>query len=266
VPARPAYALGEFHDPAAEVARLREQGAVVAAAEQAAFRELGLPERGLGLDVGCGPAFVAKRFLGTFPALRLVGADLDRRALEAAREVTRVVRASTLALPFADGAFDFAYARLVLRYVPDPAAALRELRRIVKPGGAVFVLDSDDGALLVHPEPEGFAETLRARQESQRRRGGDPAFARQLPRLLAASGLVEVAGRTLTVSSLASGARAFASLILAPVAEAIDADLRPAELVEQARASIGRWAALPGAFGMTTALLVAGKRPAAAAP
>jgi SAM-dependent methyltransferase len=259
-----AYALGDFHDPAAEVARLRQQGAILAEAEEAAFRELGFPDQGTGLDVGCGPGFVARRFLTSFPGLHLFGVDLDRGALALAREATRGAAASATALPFASGSFDFVYARLVLRYLGDPAAALGEMRRILKPRGRVFVLDSDDGALLVHPEPDGFADTLRARHESLRRRGGDPAFARKLPALLRDAGFDDVAGRTLTVSSLGVGAGAFATLILAPVAEAIDADLRGPELVEAARRSIRGWGALPGAFGMTTAVLVAGARPGTA--
>jgi len=260
MPAPPAYAIGQFRDPAAEVARLREQGAVLAAAEDAAFRALGFPDQGVGLDLGCGPGFVTRRFLESRPGLRLVGADIDRRALALARAVAPMVAGTGEALPFADRAFDFAYARFVLRYLAAPGRALGELRRVVKPGGVVLALDSDDAALVIHPEPAGFAATLRAREETLRRRGADVGFARKLPALLGGAELEGIAGTTLTVSSLAIGAAPFAALVLAPVAEAIDADLLSKDEVLAAARAIRAWPALPGAFGMTSVVLVSGRR------
>jgi SAM-dependent methyltransferase len=63
---------------------------------------------------------------------------LRRRAVEAAARAAvtvRVVDATAEALPSATGAFDAAVASLVLCSVTDPAAALRELHRVVRPGG-----------------------------------------------------------------------------------------------------------------------------------
>jgi SAM-dependent methyltransferase len=63
---------------------------------------------------------------------------LRRRALEAAARAAvtvRVVDATAEALPSATGVFDAAVASLVLCSVADPAAALRELHRVIRPGG-----------------------------------------------------------------------------------------------------------------------------------
>ena len=266
----PGYAVGQFRDAEAEIARLREQAQIAARAEETAFAELGFPSRGIGVDVGCGPGFVARRFLAARTAppgdavgagLRILGLDLDRRPLLLARGALPAVQARAQALPIRSGALDFAYARLALRYLPDPALGIAELGRVVRPGGEVFVLDSDDGALIVHPLPAGFAEALEARHETTRRRGGDFQLARKLPQLFARQGLAAVRGRTITVSSLAVGPAAFAGLIMAPVAETIDADLFSAERVSALAAAIRGWAASPEAFCMTTAVLVAGTRP-----
>jgi SAM-dependent methyltransferase len=258
--APPAYAIGQFRDAEAEVARLRQQARVISEVEDAAFRALGFPEAGVGLDVGCGPGFVAQRLRQARPGLRIIGLDLDRSALRIAREGGAALQASATALPIPSSSCDFSYARLVLRYLSDPGAAIGEMARVVKPGGAVFVLDSDDGGLVVHPEGAAFGEARRARHESLRRRGSDPLFARRLTGLFAAEGLTDVEGRALTVSSLNIGAAAFARLVMAPFAEAIDSDLMGEERVRAAAQEIREWSDNPGAFGMTTAVLVAGRR------
>ena len=258
--APPAYAIGQFRDAEAEVARLRQQARAIGEVEDAAFRALGLPEAGIGLDVGCGPGFVAQRLRQARTGLRIIGLDVDRSALRIAREGGAALQASATALPIPSSSCDFAYARLVLRYLPDPGGALREMVRVVRPGGAVFILDSDDGGLVVHPEGAAFRDARRARHESLRRRGSDPCFARRLPGLLAAQGLAEIEGRALTVSSLNVGAAAFARLVMAPFAEAIDSDLMGEAQVRAAAEEIREWPDAPGAFGMTTALLVAGRR------
>jgi SAM-dependent methyltransferase len=260
MPAPPAYAIGQFRDAAGEVARLREQVRVAAAVEDAAFRELGFPDSGAALDLGCGPGFVAKRFLEPRPALRMAGVDVDRQALAMARPALPVVAAAGEALPFRDAVFDCALARFVLRYLPAPERALGELCRVTRPGGGVFALDADHGAIVVHPEPAGFARTLEAREASLRRRGADPLFARRLVELFDHQRLEGVTGKTLTVSTLALGGAAFAALVLAPVAEAIDPDLMPEVEVRATAEAIRAWAALPGAFGMTSVVLVAARK------
>src|SRR4029450_8244956 len=52
-----------------------------------------------------------------------------------------LVEASADAIPFPDGAFDHLTVTYLLRYVDDPAATLRELARVVRPGGIVASLE-----------------------------------------------------------------------------------------------------------------------------
>lgn len=257
---RAAYAVGQFRDAEAEVARLRAQAAIVAAAEEEAFEALGLPRAGRALELGCGPGFVAARFMATRPELRVLGVDRDPRVLSEARGVP-VVRGDAAALPVADGCVDFAYARLVLRHLVDPAAAVAELRRVTRPGGRVVLCDTDDDALVLWPPPDGFGPALRARQQTFARRGADPFIGRRLAPLLEAAGFADVGVRPLVVHSVEVGRPAFAAIVLAPITDAIDEDLMPSTEVERAAAGLRAWGEAPEGFGMTTAVLAGGTVP-----
>jgi demethylmenaquinone methyltransferase / 2-methoxy-6-polyprenyl-1,4-benzoquinol methylase len=101
----------------------------------------GAPE--LVLDVATGPAGVALQVAARTGA-RVVGLDLTPSMLDRARR--NVARAGARVplllgrgeqLPFADATFDAVTFTYLLRYVDDPAAAIRELARVVKPGGVL---------------------------------------------------------------------------------------------------------------------------------
>jgi len=255
----PAYRVDAFRDRTAELERLRIQARAFMVEERPLLGRLGLPDRGRLLDVGCGPGFVAEALGDVVPGLVVYGVDLDPGVVPRGG---RFATGRAGALPVADGAFDAAYARLVLRHVPDPAEAASEMRRAVRPGGRVLVADSDDGTLVLDPMPPGFAGVLAARQEGFRRRGADPEIGRKLPGVLARAGLEDVRTEVLTVHTGRLGASAFASIVLAPIADAIDPDLLPADEVAKVADALSDWAATPGAFGAFSVMLSGGACPA----
>lgn len=93
------------------------------------------------LDAGCGHG----RYLGAFREMgaTVVGLDAGRGPEEAGVPVREpgitIVQGSVLALPFRDESFDLAFCDGVIHHTTDPEAAYRELARVVKPGGAVYV-------------------------------------------------------------------------------------------------------------------------------
>jgi ubiquinone/menaquinone biosynthesis C-methylase UbiE len=100
------------------------------------------------LDLGVGSGTSAVEMARTRPATRHVGVDLSaamlRRAARRARRAAvalPLVRGDALRLPVRDGAFDGATAHSVLYLLPEPAAALGELRRAVRPGGRMAFLE-----------------------------------------------------------------------------------------------------------------------------
>jgi len=106
--------------------------------------------RGDLLDAGCGSGIEAANLQRLVPGLRISGIDVSSVALSTA--VARPDKGSALfcqgsleRLPFGDGVFDYIASHEVIEHVEDPALVLRELCRVLKPGG-VCVIATPNGA------------------------------------------------------------------------------------------------------------------------
>ncbi|HEX9818638.1 MAG TPA: methyltransferase domain-containing protein [Methylomirabilota bacterium] len=98
------------------------------------------------LDVGCGTGIVARRAAARAGAGgRVVGIDLNEGMLAVARRASSSRpgvewrQGNATALPLPDGAFDAVFCQQMLQFVSDPPAALREMRRVLAPGGRAIV-------------------------------------------------------------------------------------------------------------------------------
>lgn len=102
----------------------------------------GLPERSVLADVGCGPGHYLRRLR---PGLRLVGLDRSVGMLRAVGDArVGLVAGSADALPLRSGSVDAGLAMHMLYHLPEPAAGLRELRRVLRPGGRLVVSTNDE--------------------------------------------------------------------------------------------------------------------------
>jgi SAM-dependent methyltransferase len=92
------------------------------------------------LDVGCGPGGLTAELAALLGAERVAAADPSAPFAEACRARVpgaRVEVAPAEALPFEDGAFDHALAQLVVNFMSDAAAGVREMARVTRAGGVV---------------------------------------------------------------------------------------------------------------------------------
>jgi SAM-dependent methyltransferase len=135
-------------------------------AEYPLFREFsGLYGRHDGeaiLDYGCGPGNDLAGFAIHTSARRIVGADVSPTALRLARHRlslhpeaegrVELVRLSDdhARLPFADGEFDYVSSQGVLHHTSHPQALLRELHRVLKPGGEGSIMVSNRDSVFLH--------------------------------------------------------------------------------------------------------------------
>ncbi len=108
---------------------------------EAALRDTLGEARGQVLDAGCGTGGLIRRLSARHPAWEWTGVDADPTALRLARDRTAapLVEASVTALPFAEGAFDAVVSADVLCNLDDDVAALREMRRVLRPGGLLVI-------------------------------------------------------------------------------------------------------------------------------
>jgi ubiquinone/menaquinone biosynthesis C-methylase UbiE len=138
------------------------------------------------LDVGCGPGTITLDIARRVAPGRVLGVDASADVIEQARadavEVENVEFATgdIYALDFADASFDVVHAHQVLQHVPDPVGALREMRRVCKPGGVVAARDSDYSAFTWYPIDPVLQTWLALYLKIARANRGEPDAGRRL--------------------------------------------------------------------------------------
>ncbi|GAA0477787.1 class I SAM-dependent methyltransferase [Streptomyces olivaceiscleroticus] len=158
------------------------------AANSAAYLLASLKPHMKVLDVGCGPGTITADLAALVPDGSVTGLEHAPGVLEQARAVaderglTNVHFAvgDVHALDYPDDTFCVVHAHQVLQHVGDPVQALREMRRVTKPGGIVAVRDSDYATMTWHPAVPGMDEWLDLYRRVARANGGDPDAGRRL--------------------------------------------------------------------------------------
>ncbi|MFI5491876.1 class I SAM-dependent methyltransferase [Actinoplanes sp. NPDC051859] len=158
------------------------------------------------LDVGCGPGTLTADLAthvtpGRVTALEHTGPALDLARCEIARRGLTTIDfavGDVHALAFADATFDVVHAHQVLQHVGDPVQALREMRRVARPGGVVAVRDSDYAAFTWFPRLPELDEWLSLYDRIARGNGGEPNAGRRLLSWAHAAGFTDVTATSST--------------------------------------------------------------------
>ena len=217
------------------------------------------------LDAGCGPGSITVGLAEVVAPGRVVGIDVQSALIEQARAraatrglaSVRFEIADIYRLPFPDGSFDAAFANGVLMHLREPARALVELRRVLRPSGIVGVRDPDLGAALYAPTTplleQWFALRVRVRQHN----GADPFLSRHYRRLLLEAGFARAeASACVDNAGSPEETRRHAAFLKATF-EGLARTAMEEGWIDQAAmdataAEIDAWAQRPDAFAATT--------------
>jgi SAM-dependent methyltransferase len=158
------------------------------------------PAGSLVLEAGCGVGAQTVTLAANSPQANFVSVDISEASLAEARRRVQTLglrnvvfqRADIFNLPFADTHFDHVFVCFVLEHLPNPEEALERLRRVLKPGGTMTVIEGDHGSAYFHPDSVHARRAIQCLIELQRRAGGDSLIGRRLYPLLVKAGFRDV--------------------------------------------------------------------------
>lgn len=219
------------------------------------------------LEAGCGVGCQTILLAQSSPQAAITSVDISadslaqaRRAVEGAGHANvSFLQADLYGLPWADQSFDHVFVCFVLEHLTRPLDALAELRRVLKTGGTMTVIEGDHGSCYFHPETSEAVAAWRCLIEVQARLGGDSLIGRRLYPLLKAAGLLEVRVEPRMVYVDASRpelVEGFIRRTIIPMVEGVAAQARDWGLIdpatwEQGLADLHATAAPEGSFCYT---------------
>lgn len=154
------------------------------------------------LDCGCGPGSITLDLARQVAPGEVVGIDREPTQVEQAAQAAaesgldnvRFEAGDITTLPFGDGELDVVHAHMVVMHLADPVLALREILRVLKPGGLVAIRDTViEGWWVEGTQSELRSEAFGLVQAASTARGGDWNRGRHHGALLREAGFARVA-------------------------------------------------------------------------
>jgi ubiquinone/menaquinone biosynthesis C-methylase UbiE len=180
--------------------RLRILAAIFHETTTALLRPAGIGPGMTCLDLGCGGGDVAvelAKLVG--PDGHVTGIDIDETSVAIARREAAEqglanieYRQGDARNPQVEHEVDAVYARFLLTHVPDPVDSLRNMRRVLRPGGVIVIEDVDFSGCFSAPERESFRRFVDLYTRTAARRGADANIGVHLPLYLKETGFAEV--------------------------------------------------------------------------
>ncbi|MCX5827711.1 MAG: methyltransferase domain-containing protein [Deltaproteobacteria bacterium] len=158
------------------------------------------PEGSRVLEAGCGVAAQTVTLARNSPAAMITSIDISAASVaEAKRKVAaagctnvRFQQADIFNLSFEPDSFDHVFVCFVLEHLSRPMEALHLLKRVLRAGGTITVIEGDHGSAYFHPDSEAAHRAIHCQVELQRRAGGNAMIGRELYPLLCKAGYKSV--------------------------------------------------------------------------
>ena len=231
----------------------------------------GLADGAALLELGCGPGWSTEQFARALPSSRITCVEVDAGFVEVARALLahnprvsiRRGLAQSTGLP--DASFDFVTMRFLLQHLRRPSLVLREALRVLRPGGGVAVVETDDmiggvmDPLLPSLQPLNLKFSAR-----QAHKGGSRFVGRHLLRMMRQLGCeaLHIEASLAASDEFDEGVRVFAPHFdVARFQVLLDEGQLSATEFEQARSAMQTFLADPSAIAMMVNVVGMGKKP-----
>jgi SAM-dependent methyltransferase len=177
--------------------RLRDQSQTLA---ELLHHDTRFPRGARVLEAGCGVGAQTVLLACNSPEARFTSVDISSDSLRAAEAAVRRARLTNVTfqtadlfhLPFPPESFDHVFVCFVLEHLPNPVAALRKLKDVIRPGGTLTAIEGDHGSTFYHPQSAAAWRVIQCLIDLQARLGGDALIGRRLYPLLKETGFAQI--------------------------------------------------------------------------
>jgi ubiquinone/menaquinone biosynthesis C-methylase UbiE len=154
----------------------------------------------LVLEAGCGVGAQTVILAQNSPGAKITSVDISPDSVEKARALAArnglgnvtFQAADIFRLPFGDETFDHVFVCFVLEHLDRPVAALAALKRVLKKGGTITVIEGDHGSCYFHPDSATARKAIQCLVDIQKAAGGNSLIGRELYPVLSEAGFREV--------------------------------------------------------------------------
>jgi ubiquinone/menaquinone biosynthesis C-methylase UbiE len=149
------------------------------------------------LEAGCGVGAQTVTLAKNSPEAKIISIDISNESIQEAKKrieaegITNVEfqQGDIFNLAFEEKSFDHLFLCFVLEHLKNPVEALSGLKKYIKPGGTVTVIEGDHGSVYFYPDNENAHKAINCQIELQKRAGGNALIGRELYPLTTRAGL-----------------------------------------------------------------------------
>lgn len=152
------------------------------------------------LEAGCGVGAQTKIIATKNPNSEFLSIDISEDSIKEAKQMAEALNISNVTfrqadiynLPFDNDTFESIIICFVLEHLTNPKQALFELKRVLKTGGTMIVIEGDHGSTFFYPDSKAALAAINCQVQLQSKNGGNSNIGRELYPLLQSVGLADI--------------------------------------------------------------------------
>lgn len=157
------------------------------------------PKKSRVLEAGCGVGSQTKIIVPKNPTCHFTSIDISETSLEQARKSIRELGVGNVTFQLGDvfhlqyepESFDHVFVCFVLEHLPDPLQALLNLKKVLRKGGTITVIEGDHGSAYYYPRSDAAQDAIDCQIKLQAMHGGNALIGREVYPLLCKAGFAD---------------------------------------------------------------------------